>query len=250
MHLDRLVDILETIAVAGRPITTGEVQQATSLPRPTCYRLLQTLADQRLIDDATGQSRYVIGQRLMRIALSGKSDGDVCRAAEATLRAAASRFGETVFLSRFRGDAVEIIHVEVPQDVTRDHIHPGLGRRPLHACSCARVIAAFSEPAFQDHILRGNLTQYTEHTKSTPGALRAEFAEITKRGYAECDQEIDLGIASVAVPVMVGNLGATFSIGAVGPVRRFDRAIRQRVGQELITLSTRISGAIQLAEAP
>ncbi|WP_299851382.1 IclR family transcriptional regulator [uncultured Roseovarius sp.] len=249
MHLDRLVTILETIAMAGRPITTGEIQKATGLPRPTCYRLLQTLADQRLIDDPGRQSRYVIGQRLMRIALSGKSDGDVCRASGATLRAAASSFGETVFLSRFRGDAVEIIHVEVPQDATRDHIHPGLGRRPLHACSCARAIAAFSEPDFQDHILRGSLTQYTEHTKSTPGALRAEFAEITKRGYAECDQEIDLGIASVAAPVMVGTLGATFSIGAVGPVRRFDKASRQRVGQELITLSTRISGAIQLAEA-
>lgn len=249
MHLDRLVTILETIAVAGRPITTGEVQQATGLPRPTCYRLLQSLASQRLIDDATGQSRYVIGQRLMRIALSGKSDGDVCRASEATLRAAATSFGETVFLSRFRGDAVEIIHVEVPQDVTRDHIHPGLGRRPLHACSCARAIAAFSEPAFQDHILRGSLTQFTPHTKTTADALRAEFSEIARRGYAECDQEIDLGIASVAVPVMIGSLGATFSIGAVGPVRRFDPEIRQRVGQELMTLSARVSGAIQLAEA-
>lgn len=249
MHLDRLVAILETIAVAGRPITTAEIQKATGLPRPTCYRLLQTLAEQQLIDDPGGHSRYVIGQRLMRIALSGKSDTDVCRASQATLRAAASSFGETVFLSRFRGDAVEIIHVEVPQDPTRDHIHPGLGRRPLHACSCARAIAAFSEPDFQDHVLRGNLTAFTQHTKVTPEALRAEFSEIAKRGYAECDQEIDLGVASIAVPVMVGNMGATFSIGAVGPVRRFDRQSRQRVGQELITLSAKVSGAIQLAEA-
>ena len=249
MHLDRLVAILETIAVAGRPITTAEIQKATGLPRPTCYRLLQTLADQQLIDDPGEPSRYVIGERLMRIALSGKSDGDICRASGATLRAAATNFGETVFLSRFRGDAIEIIHVEAPQDPTRDHIHPGLGRRPLHACSCARAIAAFSEPNFQDRILRGNLTQFTEHTKTTPEALRDEFSKIAERGYAECDQEIDLGIASVAAPVMLGRFGVTFSIGAVGPVRRFDTDNRQRVGRELIALADQVSGAIQLAEA-
>ena len=75
MHLDRLITVLETVAVSGRPISPTEVQMATGLPRPTCYRLLQTLAEHRLLEDENG--RYRIGERLTRIALLGQTDANV-----------------------------------------------------------------------------------------------------------------------------------------------------------------------------
>ena len=55
-----------------------------------------------------------------------------------------------------------------------------------------------------------------------------------------------MGIASVAAPISIGNIGATFSVGAVGPVRRFGKEYREGIGQKLIGLSEKISGAIQL----
>ena len=85
MHLDRLITVLETVAVAGRPITAAELQQASGLPRPTCYRLLQTLAEHRLLDEPDAGGRYLIGERLVRIALLGQTDLDV----RAALRALA-----------------------------------------------------------------------------------------------------------------------------------------------------------------
>jgi IclR family acetate operon transcriptional repressor len=246
MHLDRLIAILEMIAVAGRPISAAEVQKATGLPKPTCYRLIQTLQEQRLIEDFEGSSRFVIGERLIRIALLGKSDVDVRRASAPLLKSAAIEIRETMFLARFRNSQVEIIHVETPDDPARAYIYPGLGARPMHACSCSKAIAAFAEPEFQDLIVNGALKPYTEHTKTTPDALRAEFAVIVQRGFAECDQEIDVGVASVAAPVSIGNIGATFSVGAVGPIRRFDADYRTALGQRLRQLAERISGAIQL----
>lgn len=246
MHLERLITLLEMIAVAGRPITVAEAQKATDLPRPTCYRLLQTLADHRLIDSPDGNSGYVIGERLIRIALLGKSDVDVRRATAPTLRKAAITLGESVFLSRLRHGDVEIIHVETPEDPARSYVHPGLGRRPMHACSCAKVIAAFAEPDFQEELLAGELRQYTDYTKTTADDIRAELVKIARRGYAECDQEIELGVASVAAPIQIGNIGAIFSVGAVGPIRRFTPAHRKKVAELLVSLSREISGAIQL----
>ena len=55
-----------------------------------------------------------------------------------------------------------------------------------------------------------------------------------------------MGIASVAAPVTIGNIGATFSVGAVGPIRRFGPAYRRDIGEKLKGLSDKISGAIQL----
>ncbi|MEP1929753.1 MAG: IclR family transcriptional regulator [Paracoccaceae bacterium] len=246
MHLERLISLLEIIAVAGRPVTAGEVHAATSIPKPTCYRLIQTLLDQGLIEDPSGEGSYVIGEKLIRIALLGKSDVDVRRVSAPLLRAAATTFNETVFLSRFRDRMVEIIHVETPADPGRAFIHPGIGVRPLHACSCSKAIAAFAEEGFQEVILGGPLRAFTEHTKTTRDALLAEFDVIRQQGFADCDQEIDIGISSVAAPVMIGNIGATFSVGAVGPVRRFGKDYRQNIGSQLIKLATNISGAIQL----
>jgi len=55
MHLDRLMSLLEIIAVVGRPVTAGEVQLASGLPKPTCYRLIRTLQDQSLVDEPNGE---------------------------------------------------------------------------------------------------------------------------------------------------------------------------------------------------
>jgi len=246
MHLDRLIAVLETVAVAGRPLSASELQQATGLPRPTCYRLLQTLAEYRLLEDPAGNARYRVGERLIRIALLGRSDLDLRHAAAPTLKDAAIDLGEAVFLSRFRNKGVEIVHVETPADATRSYIHPGLGYRPMHACSCSKAIAAFAEDEFREEILNGPLKAYTEHTKITREALAEEFAAIRAQGYAECVEEIEVGVSSVAVPIQIGGIGATFSIGATGPIRRFSAPHRAALGAALKRLARKVTSAIQL----
>jgi DNA-binding IclR family transcriptional regulator len=249
MHIDRLISVLETVAVAGRPVSASELGQATGLPRPTCYRLLQTLAEHRLLEDAEGNARYLVGERLIRIALLGKSDVDVRHAAAPTMKDAAIDLGEAVFLSRFKNKGVEIVHVETPADATRSYIHPGLGYRPMHACSCSKAIAAFAEEGLREDILKGPLKAYTEHTKITREALTREFAAIRTRGYAECVEEIEVGVSSVAAPVQIGKIGAIFSIGATGPIRRFTVPHRARIGAELQRWALRVTSSIRLCDS-
>ncbi|WP_297773557.1 IclR family transcriptional regulator [uncultured Roseovarius sp.] len=240
-----MTSLLETVAIAGRAVTTPEIQQATGLPRPTCYRLLQSLAEHRLLDEPE-PGRFLIGERLVRLALLGQTDVDASQAAAPTLREAADAFGEAVFLSRFRNRGVEIIHVETPHDLARSFIHPGLGFRPMHACSCSKVIAAFAEDGFREEILNGPMRSYTPQTKRDPEALRKEFAQIRLSGYAECVEEIEVGVSSVAAPIRIGNIGATFSIGATGPIRRFTTKRRAEIGRDLRQFADKVSLALQM----
>ena len=246
MHLDRLIAVLETVAIAGRAVSPADVQRATGLPRPTCYRLLQTLAEHRLLDEPDGSSRYLIGDRLRRIAVLGQPDIDVCQAVAPTLKETSIDFGEAVFLSRFRDKTVEIIHVETPLDAARSFVHPGLGNRPLHACSCSKVIAAFADDAFQSEILAGPLRAYTQNTKTRPNDIKREFSAIRKRGYAECVEEIEVGVSSVAAPIRIGGIGVPFSVGATGPIRRFTGRHRKEIGTELIRVAGQIAANLQL----
>jgi len=235
MHLDRLIAVLEAVAIAGRAVSAADVQRATNLPRPTCYRLLQTLAEQRLLDCPDDAQRYLIGARLKRLAMIGQSDADVCTIAAPTLAEVANEFGEAVFLSRFRQKTVDIAHVETPLDTARSFIHPGLGSRPLHACSCSKVIAAFADKDFQSDMLAGPLRAFTDHTKTEPDAVKQELITIKDRGYAECVEEIEVGVSSV-VP---------FSVGATGPIRRFTARHRKEIGHALIDVANQISINLQ-----
>ena len=140
--------------------------------QPVCpsqpVSLIQTLQDHRLVQRPDDTGKVEIGERLIRIALLGKADVDVRKASAPLLRSAAIEYNETVFLARFRNSKVEIIHVETPADPARAFIHPGLGERPMHACSCSKAIAAFAEPEFQDCIVSKNMRQYTNYTKTSP----------------------------------------------------------------------------------
>ena len=245
MHLDRLMIILEAVGAAGRSVTPPEVQQMTGLPRPTCYRLIQSMREQRLLAEPE-QGRFLLGERMVRLALMGQSDDDVTRAAIPTLKEAAHIFGEAVFLSRYRNKGVEIIHVEAPRDAKRSFVHPGLGFRPLHACSCSKVIAAFADNDFQKEIFNTPMKSYTDYTKQKPDALSKEFEAIRQIGYAECVEEIEVGVSSVAAPIRLGKIGVLFSIGATGPIRRFTPERRSEIGLELSQMAQRVSLALQV----
>ena len=247
MHLDRLIQVLETVAIAGKPVSPAEVQRVTGIPRPTCYRLLQTLADHRLLDQPDDTTRFLVGKRIKRIALLGQSDADICLAAAPALQEAAIEFGEAVFLSRFRSKTVEIINVKTPLDAARSFIHPGLGNRPLHACSCSKAIAAFADSTFRDEILSKPLRAYTEQTKTDALDIERDFLKIRELGYAECVEEIEVGVASVAAPIRIGDLGVPFSVGATGPIRRFTESYRKKIGAGLMEISQQIAANLQLA---
>ena len=248
MHLARVMKVLEAVAMAGRPVTASEVQQLTDLPRPTCYRLLHSMQAEQLLD-AVSSGRFIVGESLVRLALLGQTDVDICRSAAPTLQRAADDLGEAVFLSRFRNRGVEIIHVEVPGDAKRSFVHPGLGFRPMHACSCSKVIAAFADDTFRQDILSGPMRSFTEYTRCDPQRLSREFDQILSSGYAECVQEIELGVSSVAAPVQIGSVGALYSIGATGPVRRFTKDRRAQIGEQLCQMAQKMGHSLQVAGA-
>ena len=136
--------------------------------------------------------------------------------------------------------------MEIPDDTSQSFIHPGLGNRPAHACSSAKAIAAFAEDELQNDIISGVHERFNANTHASQQTLMDEFKVITERGYAECDEEIQVGISSVAAPVRFGEIGVTFSVGSVGHASKYDAPTRQKLGKYLNGLSKKVEAAIQL----
>lgn len=240
MHLERLVLILEIVGQKGEA-TVADICAHSDLPKPSAYRLVQDLVDVGLLEPVA-RGRFAIGMRLKHVTYSDQSDHALVELIAPTLKHSATEVGAAFFLSRLRGKSVEIIHVETP-DTGVSFLHPGLGKRPLHACSCSKAVAAFSPELFRTGEMEGRLRAYTEFTLTNLHDLGAEFATIRKRGYAECVEEIERGMCSVAAPLAPSGPGALMSIGATGSMRVFTPAFRAELGARIIKTANELSSA-------
>ncbi|MCG2596432.1 MAG: IclR family transcriptional regulator, partial [Achromobacter sp.] len=79
----------------------------------------------------------------------------------------------------------------------------GLGSRlPAYCTSIGRVLLAqLSEPALARYFAAIDLQPYTEFTLTTEARLRAELARIREQDYAVVDQELELNVRAISVPV-------------------------------------------------
>jgi len=245
MHLERLTLILEIVGQKGEA-TVADICAHSDLPKPSAYRLVQDLVGVGLIEPVA-KGRFALGTRLKRIARADQSDLALADLLAPTLRQAAGDHGAAFFLSRLRGKAVEIIHVETPETGV-SYLHPGLGKRPLHACSCSKAVVAFNPELEVVTDLEGRLKAYTDFTLTDVKDLHAELTLIRERGYAECVEEIERGMCSVAAPLGTSGLGATLAIGATGSVRVFTPAFRAKLGEETIRLADEVSRKLGWAE--
>lgn len=245
MHLERLTMILEIVGQKGEA-TVAHICAHSDLPKATAYRLVNDLAEAGLLDPVAG-GQFAIGYRLRQITGDDQSDELLLETIAPVLRTAADTHGAAFFLSRLRGKSVEVVAVETPETGV-SYLHPGLGRRPLHACSCSKAVAAFSPTVAE--AIAGRLKAYTTFTQTDPAALAAEFEVIREIGYAECVEELERGMCSVAAPLGPGSHPPTMSIGVTGSVRVFTPEFRKKMGHELMAMATEISERIGWGEEP
>jgi IclR family pca regulon transcriptional regulator len=96
------------------------------------------------------------------------------------------------------------------------NLTPG-SRLPAYCASMGRVLlAALAETEARAILSRSELKANTPHTKTDPGELMAELRKVREQGYALIDQELELGLCSIAVPVENdrGRTVAAINIGA------------------------------------
>ncbi|MCB1337636.1 MAG: IclR family transcriptional regulator [Maritimibacter sp.] len=242
---ERLIRLLETIAGAATPLNATELARLTGVPRATVYRNITSLVDCGFVEITDCGSRYVLGMRFVKIALTGKSDTHVINAVSATLQSLVKDLAETAFLARFRGGRVDLIHVETPTNPAMSYVYPGLGPKPPHACSAGKVIAAFIAPELRAELLDTHPIRFTPNTVTDPQQIERDLNQVRRYGYAICDGEIEEGVASVAVPVNIDRLGAIFSIGVVGPSSRILPAVQNRILPVLTREAVPAAAAIQ-----
>ncbi|WP_103174272.1 IclR family transcriptional regulator [Paracoccus sp. SY] len=218
--LERYFSVLEAVIASGNGSTLTEVANITGLPKPTAHRLLNALTEIGVLShDDYNRKGFVAGDRLWRLLQLGVNPSQVTRFAQLIAHELSLALEETCYCVRYDGEKVQSIAQAISPAGYRFHVVPG-DVLPFHAAAVSKVILASQPDDVVDHHLSGELTRYTDQTKTSRIDVYAELAEVRKTGFAICDREIDANVAAYAVPISLSGQPVVYALGVTGPVER------------------------------
>lgn len=247
LSLARGLLVLHAVARAGRQVSIAEVAARTGLSRPTARRCVHTLSALGYVraDDAGG----VAGPLLASLTTAHVSSSPLISGCGPVLDRLRDQIDETASLWAFDGD--EAIYVARADGGLhfRLNLQVGVRRRPLYCTSIGRVLLAFRpQPEIDDYLVRTELAALTPRTVTSPERLREILAEIRRQGYAIGDQEAEMGLRSVTVPVRDGRgeVVAALNVGTHAAVVGL-RELRSRILPRLLEAAAALSALLSVA---
>ena len=200
-------------------MTISQLSVRTGLSRAAVRRCLYTLTKLGFAGAEDGQ-RYALRPRMLSLSHTYTTSSALSTAAQPILERMSTTFRESFSVATLDGDEiVYIARTVVPSRVMAVDLHIG-SRLPAYCTSMGRVLLAYLPPEQLEHYLaRAELTAHTTRTITSPEKLRLALRTVRRLGYALVDQELEVGLRSLAVPVYApnGRVVATVNLSGNAP---------------------------------
>jgi DNA-binding IclR family transcriptional regulator len=216
----KALGLLVLLGDEPRGASAAELSRRAELPFSTTYRLLGSLTRDGFVDYEPDGRRYHLGLRVFQLGQRVSNHHGFAGTALPILRRVTEKTGEATILSVRDGNHhLTVNKVDGPQTfrVTSDPGHLGA----LHTTSVGKALVAFAEESERKRLVEElELEPLTEFSITDRDAFRAEIDLVRRQGYAVMDEENELGMRAVAVPVFNAQGHAFASLATAVPVFR------------------------------
>jgi DNA-binding IclR family transcriptional regulator len=200
---DRVLAVLKELAWYSDGVGLDELTRAIGSPKPTVHRALVALRRAGLADqDAHGH--YLLGDEFLRLAFAHHEVRPDHVRVRPMLEALATTFGETAHYAVLDGREV-VYRAKVDPSVGAVRLTSTIGGRNFaHATGVGKLLLAYRLPTREDvanWVGGEGLVRRTPHTRCTIDDLHSDLQETRERGFATDDQENEIGINCVALPI-------------------------------------------------
>ncbi|WP_337184561.1 IclR family transcriptional regulator [Shinella sp.] len=206
--------VTEAFGEARPRLTITDVSAQTGLDRATARRCLLTLAE--LGYAAYDGKFFELTPKILRLGHAYLSATPLPRLVQPYLDQISERIGQSA--SACVLDGVEIVYVARAAQKRIMSINLSAGSRlPAYCASMGRVLlAALPEAEARAVIEASDRRANTPFTRTEPDALMDELSRVRRQGYALIDQELEIGLRSIAVPLenARGRVVAAINVGA------------------------------------
>lgn len=185
---------------ADRPRQSiAEVSAISGLDRATARRCLLTLAELGYAD--YDGKFFTLTPRVLRLGTACLATMPLPQLVQPTLDKLSEVLEQSASVSILDGAEIVYIARAARRRVMSIGLAPG-SRLPAYCTSMGRVLlAALPEDAARA-VLNGPLPARTPMTLTDPDAIMARLAQIRARGFELIDQEVEIGLRSIAVPLL------------------------------------------------
>lgn len=199
--LDKALAVLEAVIAQPRPVGLPDLTAELGLPRQTVHRVVQQLEGNGLLQRDPARDRYAVGPRLTRLALGAINASHQNGPMRAVLQDLVAEIGETCNVGMLDGHQVLYIDRVECDWPLRVQLQAG-SHVPAHCTAIGKLLLAHLPVRARRRILEvAPLARFTEQTVTNPQAFEGALAEIRAQGYSANNQEYNLGMIALAVPV-------------------------------------------------
>jgi IclR family pca regulon transcriptional regulator len=199
--LARGLAVIRAFTQQRRHLTIAQLSQRTGIPRAAVRRCLYTLAKLGYVASDDGRA-YALRPRILALGHAYLSSTPLANAVQPLLDQITSDLHESSSMAVLEGD--DILYIARSSTTTRVmSIDLGIGSRlPAYCTSMGRVLlAGLPDADLQAYLSRVKLTRLTGRTVTTRHELVNVLKAVRRDGYSLVDQELEIGLRSIAVPV-------------------------------------------------
>jgi IclR family pca regulon transcriptional regulator len=213
--LARGLVVIQAFSQQKRHLTIAQISHKTGIPRAAVRRCLYTLAQLGYVNAEDGRN-FALRPKILALGHAYLSSGGLATSAQPLLEHVTRTVHESCSMAILEGD--DILYVARSSTTTRIvSIDLGVGSRlPAFCTSMGRVLLAdLPLDELAAYLARVRLTPFTSRTLTSPDKLKKTLNSVRSAGYAVIDQELEIGLRSIAVPVkdLAGKVVAALNVG-------------------------------------
>ncbi len=211
--LARGLAVVKAFSDQRRAMTIAQISHKTGIPRAAVRRCLYTLKQLGYADSEA--NNFFLKPKILTLGYSYLSSTPLTISAQPCLNMISRALNESCSLAVLDDSEVLYISRSATSRVMSVALNAG-SRLPAYCTSLGRVmLAAMSESELQAYFEKVNLRAHTDRTIVSEQRLREILIEVRQNGYAIVEEELEIGLCSIAVPVR-GASGATVAALNVG----------------------------------
>lgn len=237
--------VIQIMAESRDALNLAELSCRAGTNNATVTRICHTLTRLGFVR-RDRQRRFHLTPKILSLGYAAMSSLGWRQIAQHYLEQLAVQTGETVNLSVLQSnELMYLVRINNTGRILPFDLQLG-SRLPLHCTSMGKALLAFARPETVERILSGyDFSALTHRTITCRKAFRIELERVRRKGYALNDEELSVGLRSVAAPVKKPDGQALAALNIAVPTRRVSR---QKLEQDLAPLAmetaARIEGAL------
>lgn len=239
----RGLEVIRAFTRSKPSMTLSEVADRTDMHRAAARRFLLTLVREGYVE--TNGKYFRLRPKVLELGFTALSSMDIWEIAQPVLNDLSEKLSESCFAAVLDGDSAVYVARAASRRVMNVGINVG-SRAPAHAVSTGRVLlAGLSDSELDDYLAGVKLEKFTLNTVTSKVKLRGIVEETRRQGWSIVDQELEVGLRAISVPIRdrAGAIKAALNV-CCPSARVTPEEMRSRVLTELLEAAQRISLAL------